>query len=941
AATPARAETDADLLTDHVVAIHETVSDAGFVHPGVGLSAEDLRLAQEQVRSGVEPWASYFAAMTETDFASTTYRASNSVSAAEPDRPADDRFDHGGLRGRERNDSFGALTQSLMWVMTGDEVYRKNAIQALRTWSNMDPDGYVYFPDAHIHTGKPLSQFLMAAEIIRATDPVGDDTPGEHDGYDVVWSEADDEKLLGNFAEPIVETFLHSNEHWMNQHNFGLYGRIATAIYDDDPEAYATGVEWLTVNASYDGYDNGAMAPQMPYIEADDPANPYGHGFTQVREMGRDQAHAETNIDNYTALARFLDVQDTKVDPAAGTVSTAPDAVSAYDFLDHRLLEGADAFYGFMMGAPTPWVDERGEGWDGTISQAYRGRVFNPLSELYYQYTYESGVDVATEAPWVAELHSRMDGPYYHYGSGTANFWAPGDKSPEYWVAFPADLAGTEPRPAEDTALSFGRHGLPLDEGTELVTEDGRTFARAHLDEQGTTSVVSRMMFSDSRIGLLVRTDGPAVLEVLDKEEPSELNENETEPDALATVEIPDTGGEWRYVTYPSGGVYTHFYRLTGAEGTTVDLDTVTLEADTELTAPRFEQTEDRHYLWAGAGFAIDLSAADDGGQVAYAASGLPADASLDPETGTLTWEPSKGDRGRYEVQIVADDGETVTARTFELVVSKDEKKTVRAAVDDGHDEDEVYTTASREHFETALAEAEDAARHGSDEDFRAAFASLLAAMDGLEALNPALADGTLDYSGMVAPTVIGADAVAALTDGDNTSHAGDLRVASFVLDFGTRYRVTAEEFGLQARFAFPMRSQGTNVYGSDDGTTWTLLTEHPSTETNDMETLPVAEEHRGKAFRYLRLQVDEPGIPIDPAYPGIWSIGEFRIDGERSEVAGTVTDVSLASDDALRERVTTGDTVALEFSGPTPIDDVAVTIGGAAAEAASEDGLS
>jgi len=168
-----------DLLAEHVVQINETVSDAGFVHPGVGLSADDLRNAQEMARSGQEPWASYFDAMTDTSFASTAYRASNSKSASEPDVAADPNFTHVGLRYRETNDSFGALTQALMWTVTGDEVHRRNAIQALRTWASMNPDGYKYFADAHIHTGHPLYQFLMAAEIIRATEPVADDTPGE------------------------------------------------------------------------------------------------------------------------------------------------------------------------------------------------------------------------------------------------------------------------------------------------------------------------------------------------------------------------------------------------------------------------------------------------------------------------------------------------------------------------------------------------------------------------------------------------------------------------------------------------------------------------------------------------------------------------------------------------------------------------------------------
>ncbi|MCC3761468.1 putative Ig domain-containing protein [Glycomyces sp. TRM65418] len=936
-AAPAQAADYEHLLTDHVVGINETVSDAGFVHPGVGLSAADLRNAQEMVRSGQEPWASYFDAMTQVrPWAAEGYTVDNMV-RGRPEVPVTANFNEGTLRGRFTRDSFGVLTQALLWTMTGDEIYRKGAIMGLRTWSNMHPDGYAYFPDAHIHTGKPLSQFLMAAEIVRATDPVEDDTPGEHDGYSVTWTAEDDERLLGNLANPIVEVFNASNERWMNQHNFGLYGRIATAIYADDAEGYAKGVEWFTVNAAYDGYDNGAMAPQMPYIEADHPLNPYGEGFVQVREMGRDQAHGECNIDNFAALARFLDVQGTEVDPDDGTVSTAEDAVTAYQFLDNRLLEGADAFYGFMMGAPIPWVDERDTG--GTLSQAYRGRVFNPLSELYYQYRYREGVDVEAEAPHLAELHERMDGPFYHYGTGVQNFWAPGDKSVEYWVAFPPEIAGTEPAPVEATAVSFGRHALPLDDGTEIVTEDGAAFARATASEDGTTSAVSRLMHpGGSHMGLRVRTDGPALLEVRDKEAPSGLNPLEPEPDTIATVELPDTGGEWRYVTYPAAGSNVDFYRVTGDGDTTVDFDTVVFRAESALTAPRFEQTRDRYYLRSGAASAFDLAAADEGGGVAYTAAGLPEGASLDPGTGTLAWTPAPRDRGRYDVQIVADDGESVTARTFELVVAKNRPKMIDAAVADGVDGDAVYTTETREAFEAALAAARDASEHGTDEEYREAFEALLDAVDALRLLNPRLADGTLDYRGIVTPTVITAGAVEALADGDNTSFAGDLLGTFFTLDFGPDHRVTAEAFDLQARHAFPTRYQGANVYGSLDGADWTLLTERPTANTNAMERLPVLAEHAGEEFRFLKVQVDEPGEPVGHLH--IFSLAELRIHGERSEAVNDIAEASLASDDAVIGMVTSGDTVTATFTGDAPISDVEVAIAGQAADVTSEDGL-
>ncbi|MEU6247965.1 putative Ig domain-containing protein [Glycomyces sp. NPDC047010] len=929
-----------DLITENVVAINETVSDEGFVHPGVGLTAEDLRNAQTQARAGVEPWASYFTAMADTSFASTTYRASNSKSAAQPDVPLDPTFTQVGLRYRETNDSFGALTQALMWTITGDEVYRRNAIQALRTWGGMDPTKYAYFPDAHIHTGHPLYQFLMAAEIIRATEPVDDDTHGEYGGYDVIWSEEDDADLLTNFANPVVETFLYSNTKWMNQHNFGLFGRIATAIYADDAEGYAKGVEWFTVNATYDGYDNGSMAAQMPLIDADDPLNPYGTDFVQVREMGRDQAHGECNIDNFTGLARMLEVQGTTVDPTAGTVSDAADAVSAYDFLDRRLLDGADTFFGFMMGQWMPWTDERGDGWNGTISEAYRGRLFNPVNELYYEYAYERGVDVETEAPWLAELASRMDGPYYYYGTGVANFWGPGDKNPEYWVAFPEELAGTGPTPVpDDAALTFERIGTTLDEDTELVTEDGETFARATLSEAGTTTAVSRLMYGTGAVlGLRYRSDGPARLEVRTKEEASGINPDEYDADSIAVRDLPDTGGEWRYITYPAGGSNTHFYRLTGAAGDTVDLHSVILSAATDLTAPQFAQTESTFYLTAREERAVDLSAVDTGGNVAYTVQGLPDGAEFDAATGLLQWTPAKTQSGRYDVVITADDGETVASRAFELVVSKNRIKTVDAIVADGTDRGAVYTTVSREPYRAALDAAKQAAEDGTQEEFEAAVTALLDAVKALKLLNPRL-DGMLDYRfGVVKATGLDATGVNNLADGTMTS-IGDLRTASFVYDFGPQYRVTVDGFAFQARFTFGNRMEGTNVYGSTDGVHWDLLTERPAANTNEWDRVDVVDEHRGKQYRYLKAQVDEPGIPTDPAYPGIWSFANLAIDGDRTEVRGDIDTVSVSSPDAVSGRVTEGDAVTVAFTSRTEITDVTVDVGGSELTAASDDG--
>ena len=336
----------------------------------------------------------------------------------------------------------------------------------------------------------------------------------------------------------------------------------------------------------------------------------------------------------------------------------------------------------------------------------------------------------------------------------------------------------------------------------------------------------------------------------------------------------------------PRGRSNTHFYRITG-EGTTVDMDKLVFNAQTQLTPPAFEQAaRARYYLWPNATSTFELGATDTGGAPAYTASGLPEGAELDAATGTLTWKPTPHDRGVHKVQIIADDGEAVTARTFELVVAKNRPKMIDAAVADGTDEDAVYTTVSYEPYQAALAAAQgrvrERHRRGVPHRLRDPGSPRSRA---LELLNPRLADGSFDYRGTVTPTVISEATSPALATATATSAtcASRRSCSTSGRSTGSRPRSSAS----RSRFAFPMRSQGTNVYGSNDGITWDLLTERETTDTNDMETIPVVAEHRGEEYRYLKLQLDHPGPPHDPSYPGIWCINEFRIFGDRSEVDG------------------------------------------------------
>ncbi|WP_277209357.1 hypothetical protein [Isoptericola croceus] len=925
--------------------IVRSTSDAGFTHPGVGITADQLENAREQVLAGTEPWASHYEAMTQSRYAALDYVAENA--GPTDTEPKNDAYDQVFMRGRAHRDSYGAMTQALMYYMTGDEAHRANALHVLRTWSSLDPDKYAYFADAHIHTGVPLYQMLVAAEIVRSTDPVNT----ELDGYDLRWTAQDQQRIEDNLVRPVIDTFLFSQNRLWNQHLYGVIGTVSAAIFLDDAALYDERVEWFTVNSTYtsehtiNGGDvNGALASLLRVIEEDDPLNTTGTSYVQHMEMGRDQAHAEGDITLLTALARIVNSQGTLLDPRDGTVSTAPDAVSPYAFLDDRILQGADVFAGFMMGEEIPWTDT--SGGQGAPSQAYRGRLRDGLSELYYQYTYEAGVDVEREAPHIAELHERRDGPLYHYGPNVENFW--NDRGSdftgaEYWVAFPPALAAQDvdvPELADTSEAPLSRYGHVLGKGARMQTDsDGAEYVRLKASAKRDAVVgVRRMVWSDtgktSLVGIRVRTDGPAVLQAAGTSRFVDATD----------IPLPDTGGEWRYVWLdldatrdPASRVGQHLVVLRAVgDGAKVDVAGVLAQANGVLTPPTFDDAPSLDLVAvAGEELTRTFAVSDTDGDPVLGLQEAPRGTSITAD-GTLTWTPRQRDFGTTELLVVASDETTDTVLPVTITVVED-----RAAAVDAYLADlaapETYTTATW----TAVAAARDAALDGADSAGPGAFAALLEdlrrAVVGLDELNPRLADGTLDLTQVVTSPQLSLATLRALTDGDNQTTWGDQRVRSILLDAGPGFRLSADAFGFLARDTFPNRAEGTNVYGSDDAVSWTLLTEHPNVGRDDrIEDVAVRAEVRDSRFRFLKLQVDEPGVPSDPAFPGIWSLADLRIHGERTEAVGSLDDVALTSPDAVAGRVVAGDAAELRFSGDPGISDVEVTILRAPAEVTS-----
>ena len=231
---------------------------------------------------------------------------------------------------------------------------------------------------------------------------------------ELAWTEQDTAAFSAHFVIPGVTNFFNYNGWFMNQNGFAYAPAIAGAIFRSDPQDYAKRVERFTVNK--DGPNKGwsfsiqdlARLVDTNALTGEKLATPQ----VQLTEMGRDQAHAGDDLTIFTTIARILNSQGTLVDPVAGTVSQAPDAVGPYEFLNDRILAAADHFCRFMLGYDTPWIPTPSNiAPDGTIRQIYpriadnyRGRIRqHKLWDLYYYYTYKKGIDLAQKAPYFHE----------------------------------------------------------------------------------------------------------------------------------------------------------------------------------------------------------------------------------------------------------------------------------------------------------------------------------------------------------------------------------------------------------------------------------------------------------------------------------------------------------------------------------------------------------
>lgn len=187
---------------------------------------------RDMVIAGVSPWVDYFEGLRRTRFANLHQRP----------RLVGQIVNDGGI-GAFAQDAQLAWGHTIMYLVTGDEAYRKTPVEIINWYGSRTEESFFpgYFSDSHIKVGKYVYTLCSAADLLRYTTP--------RDQTLAVTGEMID-NLQTYCILPIRENSIQNNTYFMNQHSYAIMGYAASAIMADEVEGYQEVVEWTTVNTN-------------------------------------------------------------------------------------------------------------------------------------------------------------------------------------------------------------------------------------------------------------------------------------------------------------------------------------------------------------------------------------------------------------------------------------------------------------------------------------------------------------------------------------------------------------------------------------------------------------------------------------------------------------------------------------------------------------------
>ena len=235
-------------------------ASTSFKHPGILVTQARLDYVKAQIAANNPVFVKAFNAMKSSQWASRTYAIEGTLDGGYIACDATSTNDHGCKA--EQDDSTAAYSQALMWYLTGDDTYAKNAVAIMNTYSSKLTGG-------HGGTNAPLQAawaaevWPAAAEIIRYT----------YSGWAATDANAFATMLTTQHLPYITGTNGNGNNgNWKLSMIDGMFG---IAVFTEDHTLYDNAVAlWKQWIPAY--YYNAAIDGGAPVTFAGSPVNSDG-----------------------------------------------------------------------------------------------------------------------------------------------------------------------------------------------------------------------------------------------------------------------------------------------------------------------------------------------------------------------------------------------------------------------------------------------------------------------------------------------------------------------------------------------------------------------------------------------------------------------------------------------------------------------------------------
>lgn len=339
------------------------ISDAGIVHPGMVHSREDLNAMRDMVWLGKGVWAEAFEKFRTNIFSSLDYQSSGALPVI-----LSDLENYSLVR-----DSVAALQLTLMWYITGQQVYADKAKGLINDWaSTLKEDKKKDL----IRIGIALQKLITAAEILRYTPASGWPNEQELSHFN---------RLLNVFQDSVDRP-----DGFYNQGQYALSAYMQIAIFQDNNEQYADAVERFFYNKKGEDIHRGHYDVNFSLA-----AMVLDSG--QLVEMGRDQGHAFGDIGLLGVNGRTIAIQGTKVN-ARGEI-VAEGGMDPFEFQHEKILKAAAYIFKYNIGEEVefePRVNGLGQltEWP-MVSVDCRGEIYKVpvVRSIYNYYRYVKGYE--------------------------------------------------------------------------------------------------------------------------------------------------------------------------------------------------------------------------------------------------------------------------------------------------------------------------------------------------------------------------------------------------------------------------------------------------------------------------------------------------------------------------------------------------------------------